>query len=375
VLFRSIIGTEGNDIIKALAGNDWVTGEAGDDVLVGGAGDDDLDGGTGSDILSGGSGWDTLFADRGYSYPGNDLLAGGADGDNLNASISNDLLIGGTGNDDVIGDDGNDVMLFNRGDGNDWYGVDCSENGVALAQRTDTVSLGGGIGYADLSFERDAWDGLILNLGNGESIYFEAWFDATWQNNKAICTLQIIAEAMAEYSAQSPDALLNKRAQQFDFADNLGDGQAEAKSGDGQVGAFQPKGRQAQQKAEGGRDQGRGNQGRQKGQMGLGHQRDGAVSPHGVKTGMAQGYLAGEAHQQIKAHHHDNIDGDVVGHIDIVVLGEKREGRQEGPQHHKPENNNSRGKDLHVLIVVALHVHRRCPVIKKSDEGARVDPA
>ena len=212
-----IAGTEGNDTIKALAGNDCVTGEGGDDVLVGGAGDDYLDGGAGSDILNGGSGSDTLFADRRYSDSGNNLLAGGVDGDNLNASIANDLLIGGTGNDDVIGDDGNDVLLFNRGDGADWYGSSYSENGVPLAQRTDTLSLGGGIAYADLSFERNAWDGLILNFGNGESIYFEGWFDTSWQDNKAIGTLQIIAEAMYSYDPNSSDPLLNKRVQQFDF--------------------------------------------------------------------------------------------------------------------------------------------------------------
>ncbi len=212
-----IDGTEGNDLIKALAGDDWVSGAAGDDVIAGGAGDDDLRGGTGSDILNGGSGWDTLFADRSYSDLGNDLLAGGADGDNLNASISNDLLIGGTGNDDVVGDDGNDVVLFNRGDGNDWYGSSISEYGVPLAQRTDTVSLGGGIGYSDISFERGAWNSLVLNLGNGESITFDGWFDASLQNNKAISILQIVVEAMPEYDANSADSLLNKRIQQFDF--------------------------------------------------------------------------------------------------------------------------------------------------------------
>ncbi|MBK9160736.1 MAG: tandem-95 repeat protein [Nitrosomonadales bacterium] len=212
-----IDGTEGNDTIKALAGEDWVSGDSGDDVLVGGTDDDYLIGGTGSDILNGGSGWDTLYADRSYSDSGNDLLAGGADGDGLNASISNDLLIGGAGNDDVIGDDGNDVVLFNRGDGNDWYGSNYSENGVTLAERTDTVSLGGGIAYADMSFERDAWDGLILNLGNGESIYFESWFDASWQDNKAISTLQVITEAMSGFDPNSSDPLLNRRVQQFDF--------------------------------------------------------------------------------------------------------------------------------------------------------------
>ena len=211
-----IFGTDGNDTIMALAGNDWVLGEAGDDLILGGAGSDELEGGTGSDILSGGTGSDYLNADVTSSDVSNDLLDGGAGNDNIYASISNDLLIGGIGNDDVTGDDGNDVVLFNRGDGNDWYYSDYSSNGVPLDQRTDTVSLGGGISYADLSFERNAND-LILHTGSGESIIFEYWFDTSWMDNKAISKLQLVAEAMIGFDPNSSDPLLNKRIQQFDF--------------------------------------------------------------------------------------------------------------------------------------------------------------
>ncbi|HEX5337938.1 MAG TPA: putative Ig domain-containing protein, partial [Gallionella sp.] len=165
---------------------------------------------------TGGSGSDELNSDNNYTDTANDLLDGGAGNDYVYGSISNDLLIGGTGNDELSGDDGNDVVLFNRGDGNDWYYSNWSENGVPLAQRTDTVSLGGGIGYADLSFSRDTTD-LILNVGNGESITFANWFDSSWQDNKAISTLQVVAESMANYDAGSADPLLSKRIQQFDF--------------------------------------------------------------------------------------------------------------------------------------------------------------
>ncbi|MBE0620821.1 MAG: tandem-95 repeat protein, partial [Burkholderiales bacterium] len=185
--------------------------------LLGGAGNDWLEGGSGSDILIGGSGSDELDADWDYTDTANDFLDGGSGDDYVYASISNDLLIGGTGDDEVSGDDGNDVVLFNRGDGGDWYYVDESGNGVPLAQRTDTISLGGGITYADLSFERD-WDDLILNVGNGESIDFTGWFDTSWLDNKAISRLQIVAEAMADFDSQSADPLWNKRIQQFDFA-------------------------------------------------------------------------------------------------------------------------------------------------------------
>jgi VCBS repeat-containing protein len=220
-----ITGTDGNDTIKALAGDDGLSGGAGNDTLLGGAGNDVLDGEGGSDILVGGSGADEIDVDYWGSDTANDLLSGGAGDDNLYSSIANDLLIGGIGDDYVEGNDGNDVALFNRGDGNDWYGSDSSYNEVPLAQRTDAVSLGGGINYADLSFER-MWGDLILHVGpsassgqaqGGESISFYEWFNTDWQDNKAISTLQMIAEAMPGYDSNSSDPLLNKRVQQFDF--------------------------------------------------------------------------------------------------------------------------------------------------------------
>ncbi|OGS74653.1 MAG: hypothetical protein A2063_10315 [Gallionellales bacterium GWA2_60_142] len=211
-----IAGTDGNDAIKALAGNDRLAGGAGDDTLLGGAGHDVLEGGSGSNILSGGSGSDDMTADWSYTDTANDLLDGGSGDDYLYASISNDLLIGGEGNDELSGDDGNDVVLFNRGDGKDWHYSE-SENGVPLMERTDTVSLGGGIGYSDLSFSRNG-SNLILNVGNGESIVFSSWFNTSWQDNKAISTLQVIAESMPGYDPNSDDPLLNQRIQQFDFA-------------------------------------------------------------------------------------------------------------------------------------------------------------
>ena len=144
--------TDGNDYIsginssaiKALAGNDGVFGGAENDVLLGGAGDDYLVGGGGSDILVGGSGSDGLDADWDYADTSNDLLSGGEGNDCLYSSIANDLLMEGPG-DEIYGDDGNDVLLFNRGDGNDWYEMDASENDVPLAQCTDTFHWAEGL--------------------------------------------------------------------------------------------------------------------------------------------------------------------------------------------------------------------------------------
>ncbi len=211
-----ITWSNGDGFIAALAGDDGILAGAGKDTVLAGAGNDFIQGGGGSDILSGGSGNDSISADSNYSDIANDLLDGGSGDDSLDSSVANDLLIGGKGSDDICANDGNDVILFNRGDGNDLLGSDWSSNGVPLAQRTDTVSLGGGIGYADLSFSRNMTD-LVLNTGNAESITFSYWFDTAGQDNKAISTLQVIAEGMTGYDPGSIDPLLNKRIQQFDF--------------------------------------------------------------------------------------------------------------------------------------------------------------
>lgn len=210
-----IQGSAAAESIHALAGDDRIEVAAGDDTVFAGAGNDVVNGGGGSDIIVGGSGSDDISSDWNYTDTVNDFLDGGVGDDYVNGGISNDLLIGAAGNDEVSGDDGNDVFLFNRGGGNDWYYQGWSENGVDITQRTDTISLGGGISYADLTLQRDG-NNLILNVGNGESITFNSWF-VDWWDKKAISKLQIVTEAMSGYDANSTDPLLNQRIQQFDF--------------------------------------------------------------------------------------------------------------------------------------------------------------
>ncbi|MDD2894211.1 MAG: calcium-binding protein, partial [Halothiobacillaceae bacterium] len=210
-----INGAEAGKTILSLAGDDGIYAGVGNDTVLAGAGHDLIDGGGGSDILIGGSGSDEINGDWSYGDKENDFLDGGSGDDFVYGSVSNDLLIGGAGADELSGDDGSDVYLFNRGDGNDWYFQGWSDNGAEIYQGTDTVSLGWGISYEDLSFMRNG-DNLILNTGNGESITFDSWF-ATWRDNKSISTLQIIAEAMPSYTRDSSDPLLNTRIQQFDF--------------------------------------------------------------------------------------------------------------------------------------------------------------
>jgi predicted extracellular nuclease len=83
----TLVGTEGDDVLRGgngvdvimgLGGNDTITGGNGADVICGGDGDDVLRGGNGDDVLLGGAGDDELRGDNGSDTliggPGTDLL-------------------------------------------------------------------------------------------------------------------------------------------------------------------------------------------------------------------------------------------------------------------------------------------------------------
>ncbi len=136
--------------------------------------------------------------------PGNDILYGD-DGD--------DLFIGGRGNDITCTGSGADIIAFNRGDGQDTV--------VAGAGCDNTVSLGGGIDYQDLTMSKSGND-LILDTGRStisgqghDQITMKNWFGDT--ANHSIANLQIVLDADT-YDPSSSDSMLNHRVQSFDFA-------------------------------------------------------------------------------------------------------------------------------------------------------------
>ena len=118
-------GTPGDDVICGLGGNDHIVGLGGDDVIVGGPGhdlvyaDDPADGSVGGDdIVWGGQGHDTLLggggADRMWGGPGDDSVYGESGGD---------ALVGGPGADTVSGGAGDD-RLWGNADGDRLYGFE-----------------------------------------------------------------------------------------------------------------------------------------------------------------------------------------------------------------------------------------------------------
>ncbi|MCP3974294.1 MAG: calcium-binding protein [bacterium] len=115
----TIIGTSGNDLIRATAGthvivglegDDNITGHDGDDVICGGAGNDQINGAGGDDRISGGPGDDYISG-----FSGDDILRGGAGDDAIQGNDGDDLIDGGSGADTLEGSSGNDTIRGRTG--------------------------------------------------------------------------------------------------------------------------------------------------------------------------------------------------------------------------------------------------------------------
>lgn len=69
---RSVVGTNGNDLILASANGDTINARGGNDCIIGGDGDDRINGGNGNDAIYAGNGDDMIEGGR-----GNDTIDGG----------------------------------------------------------------------------------------------------------------------------------------------------------------------------------------------------------------------------------------------------------------------------------------------------------
>lgn len=194
-----------DDVIDGLAGADFIYGRTGNDLLRGGDGADRLYGEGGYDILVGGADNDILLTSTTGGF-----MHGGSGADTLqtmSSSTTKELFIGGTGNDTLTTNGGADIIAFNSGDGQD---VVAASTGL-----DNTVSLGGGIQYSNLTFNKSGSD-LVLNTGGGERITLGGWYSSA--SNKSVSTLQVIAEAMAGFNPSGSDTLLDNKVERFDFA-------------------------------------------------------------------------------------------------------------------------------------------------------------
>lgn len=204
----TIVGTDGDDVLRGTARADVISGGAGDDVILGLGGNDTLCGGAGWDRLSGNAGADRLYGgpeqpsdrDTLRGGPGDDVLVPGAGGNDLlawdtaprgvvvdlaaqratgdgadrvvvNGAVSvvgsryddvilgssyDDSIDGGAGVDRLSGRSGNDSLIgrpgANRlygGTGDDFLGVDPTRPGLSTAD--------GGAGTDKLHLEYYVW--------------------------------------------------------------------------------------------------------------------------------------------------------------------------------------------------------------------------
>jgi Ca2+-binding RTX toxin-like protein len=177
------------------------TGNTLANLMTGNNANNTLNGGSGNDILQGGAGADTLT-----DTSGNALFNGGVGNDILTGGSGKEIYIGGAGNDSITTGSGVDVIAFNRGDGMDTV--------AASAGLDNTISIGGGVRYQDLSLSKSG-NNLVLNTGAGEGVTLANWYTAT--TNRSVLNLQVIAEAIAEFDATSSNTLLNNKVERFNF--------------------------------------------------------------------------------------------------------------------------------------------------------------
>ena len=115
-------------------------------------------------------------------------------------------LAGGRGADIIPTGASSNIIAFNRGDGIDTI--------LASPGASNTLSLGKGISYANLSLSKSAND-LVLNTGRGESIRLQGWYADL--ASQGVTTLQVLQEDSATYDPTSTNVLYDNKVETFDF--------------------------------------------------------------------------------------------------------------------------------------------------------------
>lgn len=125
---ETIIGTQGEDLIRGAGGRDTIVGLGEQDCLTGGPGRDTIRGKSGDDAARGGPGGDFIKGNRGSDHAdgdgGSDRIRLGAGGDvgrgqggadNISTGRGPDRIAGGAGQDRIFGGPGADVLRGGRG--------------------------------------------------------------------------------------------------------------------------------------------------------------------------------------------------------------------------------------------------------------------
>ena len=232
---NTLIVTGGSAIVTAGSGNDLITALWGDDRIDAGGGNNDINAGGGNNNILAGTGNDKIVADWGndtinagdgnntisagegrnvvVSGDGNDVISAlgvnvviaGAGNDKITLGWGNDWVEAGKGNDVIDAGGGSNLFAFNKGDGADTV--------VNSVWKADTISLGGGIKYADLKLSKAGNDLVLIGAGS-DTITLKDWYKAS--QNQGVGKLQVLT-AGGDFDAASTSTLKNKAVTVFDF--------------------------------------------------------------------------------------------------------------------------------------------------------------
>ncbi len=165
-------GTPGRDIINGLGGSDTIQGFGGDDVICGAGGNDTIWGHGGSDVIIGGPGNDNIFGNTGnnriYAGDGDDEVFTDAGIDWIWGGNGDDELRGGAGNDQIYGEAGDDYLY--GGFGHDYLSAGPDDDRIYAGPGAD-VMLGGDNGIR-LDY---CWGGADNDRSNGCERRTQQW--------------------------------------------------------------------------------------------------------------------------------------------------------------------------------------------------------
>ncbi|UTW54670.1 S-layer family protein [Kordiimonas sp. SCSIO 12610] len=161
-----IYGVGGDDTLGGGAGSDSINAGAGNDIIYGGA---QTDGATSDDTIDGGDGNDQIFAGDGNDSilggDGDDILFNGIGDDTVDGGAGDDTLFAGPGDDLLTGGSGADIFAFFDGSGSDVI--------TDFDLVNDTLDLSGLTNPVDLMSATDSANGLVIDLGDGNSIVLD----------------------------------------------------------------------------------------------------------------------------------------------------------------------------------------------------------
>ena len=186
---NTLIGGSKADTIEATNVNTTISGGKGDDSLFagdgnnsinGGVGNDNIEVGNGSNYITAGDGNDTIDVGTGSEVTGNNYIDAGKGTDVINISklpafIGDKIpgintIVGGAGNDTInLNGDGNNIIKYTTGDGNDEINNYDSDDIIQLGS-SKTVVTNATFSGGDYTFTIGKGSIKVTNVGSGTTI-------------------------------------------------------------------------------------------------------------------------------------------------------------------------------------------------------------